>query len=215
MRPVLKLWYSSTGELRLLKEPLPNDPIQEKYGWINGGLEEQSGWSIEGGEEAYFEALRTYPLAIERIKRESLLIVNAAEILKWHSNQKDRESMWLDTFHDLPGAAWGEYYEGDKIVGAFIHLPKAENSISIMIESDGTRSFHNPDNPAPDPIEQLAAADKRIAELEQFKKEQLLVWSPVRNYCQDDDNAKRLGISIGDSISKRILEILKEYKNGK
>jgi hypothetical protein len=61
-------------------------------------------------------------------------------------------------------------------------------------------------------IDQLAAANKRIAELEQWQQEELYVWGPILDYCQNDKNAKRLGIGLGQSISKRVLEILKGIK---
>lgn len=57
----------------------------------------------------------------------------------------------------------------------------------------------------------LENADKRIKELEQWQQEELIVWGPVLDYCQDDNNTKRLGIGLGQSISTRVLEILKEY----
>ena len=60
--------------------------------------------------------------------------------------------------------------------------------------------------------DQLAAANKRIKELEQWQQEELIVWGPILDYCQDEANAKRLGIRLGDSISTRVLEILKEIK---
>jgi len=53
---------------------------------------------------------------------------------------------------------------------------------------------------------------ERWNELEFWKKQELLIWGPVLNYCHNDENAKRLGIGPGQSISTRILEILKEYK---
>jgi hypothetical protein len=59
--------------------------------------------------------------------------------------------------------------------------------------------------------EQLDAANKRIAELEEWKRQELELTQPIIGYCQNDENAKRLGIAIGSSIFKRVLEILKEY----
>jgi len=60
--------------------------------------------------------------------------------------------------------------------------------------------------------DQLIVANKRIKELEQWQKGQLFVWGPIFAYCDDESNAKRLGIGLGESISARILEILKAYK---
>lgn len=60
--------------------------------------------------------------------------------------------------------------------------------------------------------EQLDAANNRIKELEQWKQEEILVFGRILDYCQDDENAKRLGIGLGQSISTRIIEILKDYK---
>jgi hypothetical protein len=57
----------------------------------------------------------------------------------------------------------------------------------------------------------LVEAQKRIAELEEWKRQELELTQPIIGYCQNDENAKRLGIAIGSSIFKRVLEILKEY----
>ena len=36
-------------------------PTMEKYGWNNStSFEEQSGWMYEGGEDAYYEALKKW-----------------------------------------------------------------------------------------------------------------------------------------------------------
>jgi len=36
-------------------------PTMEKYGWQNStSFEEESGWMYEGGEDAYYEALKIY-----------------------------------------------------------------------------------------------------------------------------------------------------------
>jgi hypothetical protein len=35
-------------------------PKKEKYGWQDGGIYEDTGWIIEGGEEAYYEALKKW-----------------------------------------------------------------------------------------------------------------------------------------------------------
>lgn len=58
-------------------------------------------------------------------------------------------------------------------------------------------------------MKQLAEANARIKELEQWKEEELLVWDPVLDYAQE--NSERLGIRIGQSISTGILNILKAY----
>jgi len=60
--------------------------------------------------------------------------------------------------------------------------------------------------------QQLAAANKRIAELEQWKSDEMYIWLPIITYCQDDKNARRLGIGLGQRISTRVLEILKGIK---
>lgn len=36
----------------------------------------------------------------------------------------------------------------------------------------------------------------------------------ILHYCQDPDNAERLGITIGDKISERVMQILAEYGRG-
>jgi hypothetical protein len=45
-------------------------PKKENYGWQDGGIEEDTGWLIEGGEEAYYEALKEYEL-ITNNKKEN------------------------------------------------------------------------------------------------------------------------------------------------
>jgi hypothetical protein len=57
-----------------------------------------------------------------------------------------------------------------------------------------------------------AVAAKDVGSLEQWKKEAMLAWSPLINYCHDSKNGKRLGIGLGQSIPTRVLEILKEIK---
>lgn len=59
--------------------------------------------------------------------------------------------------------------------------------------------------------EQLDAANARIKELEQWKKEAMEVMGPIIDYCHDHKNTKRLGLSLGDSITDRVLEILKNF----
>ena len=59
-------------------------------------------------------------------------------------------------------------------------------------------------------VKQLAAANARIKELEQWKEEELFVWDPVLDYCHENED--KLKVKLGSSISSRILEILKEYK---
>jgi hypothetical protein len=58
----------------------------------------------------------------------------------------------------------------------------------------------------------LSMLSARIKDLEQWQQEELIVWGPILDYCQDDKNAKRLGIVLGQSISTRVLEILKKIK---
>lgn len=47
---------SDNEKVKILK------PDMEKYGWHNqnGFYDESSGWMIEGGEEAYYEALKKW-----------------------------------------------------------------------------------------------------------------------------------------------------------
>ena len=44
------------------------EPLMEKYGYLNStSFEEQGGWVIEGGEDAYYEAKKEYQEAQERV----------------------------------------------------------------------------------------------------------------------------------------------------
>jgi hypothetical protein len=55
---------------------------------------------------------------------------------------------------------------------------------------------------------------EELSELEslwEWKRQALEVFSPINDYCQNYDNARRLGIQLGDSINKRVLEILAAY----
>ena len=38
------------------------EPKKEDYGYIDGGLEEEGGWSLEGGEIAYYIALKNHKM---------------------------------------------------------------------------------------------------------------------------------------------------------
>ena len=44
---------------------IPEEPKRETYGYQDGGVEEESGWLIEGGEDAYYEALEAFNKQIE------------------------------------------------------------------------------------------------------------------------------------------------------
>jgi len=41
------------------------EPKKENFGWVNFSLDGESGWMIEGGEEAYFEAIESYNNSVE------------------------------------------------------------------------------------------------------------------------------------------------------
>lgn len=63
------------------------EPTQEKYGWYSAShFEEESGWMCEGGEEAYYEALKEYQEAKDRVLFEGWELVSncrwGAEIAK-------------------------------------------------------------------------------------------------------------------------------------
>lgn len=49
----LKEWHEHMDEIK---------PKPEAYGWESSGLEEQGGWSIPGGQEAYERALSTWQM---------------------------------------------------------------------------------------------------------------------------------------------------------
>jgi hypothetical protein len=58
-----------------------------------------------------------------------------------------------------------------------------------------------------DDVEEFRAKlEKAEANLKSWES----LWGPVIDYCQNTSNATRLGIKLGDSISKRILEIIQE-----
>lgn len=52
------------------KEIKLEKPIKAKYGYVEAcRFDEESGWMIEGGEEAYYEALKRYEESINKEKR--------------------------------------------------------------------------------------------------------------------------------------------------
>jgi hypothetical protein len=59
--------------------------------------------------------------------------------------------------------------------------------------------------------QELDAANQRIKELEAWQNDEIHVWSPIIDYCQDAANQERLGLKLGASISARVLEILKTF----
>ncbi len=50
---------------------------------------------------------------------------------------------------------------------------------------------------------------KEVEELRKWKKEQIEVWNPVVEFI--NSNAERLGLTIGDSLSEKAVEIMAEY----
>lgn len=42
------------------------EPEKEDYGYEPRGLENEGGWMLEGGEEAYYEALYKYKKQLEK-----------------------------------------------------------------------------------------------------------------------------------------------------
>ena len=57
-------------------------PEPKDYGYEDGGIEEPTGWSIEGGEEAYFDALKKYNSNLEmKLKVRDLEIVALKDAL--------------------------------------------------------------------------------------------------------------------------------------
>ena len=56
------------------------EPIKESFGWTDSSIYEKGGWEIEGGESAYFEALKKYNWYIlEVIKKNMLAFAEQAE----------------------------------------------------------------------------------------------------------------------------------------
>lgn len=44
------------------------EPKKEDYGYEPGGLENEGGWMLEGGEEAYYKALDEYKRKLKLVK---------------------------------------------------------------------------------------------------------------------------------------------------
>jgi len=108
---------------------------------------------------------------------------------------------------------------GEQIPAGYTQCPTCHGSGELIPDVDCRKcegSGYVPQNAEPDPRdllkEHLDVAKARIKELEQWQQEELIVWGPVLDYCQDEANAKRLGIGLGQSISTRVLEILKGIK---
>ena len=56
-----------------------NKPEPEKYGWEPRGLESAGGWTIEGGEEAYYMAVSEYER--EQLKSGIKMTENLKQLL--------------------------------------------------------------------------------------------------------------------------------------
>jgi len=56
-----------------------------------------------------------------------------------------------------------------------------------------------------------ASRQKEIDELKTWKQSQIETWLPIIEFCQD--NAEKLGLKVGDSISEFILNKLKNHNN--
>jgi hypothetical protein len=200
MNKVAKLWYTESGELRLLKE------------WENAPPEKISAY-------AEMASYNGWKKRIERIKSESLAVVNVDEVMMGYVF---KDELKRDSFHDLPGATWTQTVNGYEHEVALIHLPKADNSTdsdigslnypgrdivrkaidnigtgqsnaSGMVAGIGDPDEHgnviwvtepvrspgcDPDNPKPDLIdtikdleEQIDAANARIAEIAKLKEQ--------------------------------------------
>jgi hypothetical protein len=84
MKPVVKLWYSETGELRLLKE-----------------------WPDLNGLHYYHSQAQLNRI---KFKFESLPVVNAEEVM---AGYVFKEELKRDSYHDMPGATWEKRYQRD------------------------------------------------------------------------------------------------------
>jgi hypothetical protein len=119
-------------------------------------------------------------LWIQRIKAESLPVVNGLDTdINEALLKHNKTPLLFNSYLDLPGAMWeeeDEFSDDGKVRVAFIHLPKAENSGPIR--SPGC----DPDNPEPDLIDQLAAANKR-ADILADQKESLIALITEKDKC--------------------------------
>jgi len=103
MNEVKKLWYTETGEIRLMKE------------WIEEPSKPGS-WAHQEFFEDYYDDMAKYHKSMDRIKSESLPVVNYEDVVTFmHSADKsfkgntgDFVTANMDTFHDLTGATWEE-----------------------------------------------------------------------------------------------------------
>lgn len=226
---MVKLWISDKLELRY---SLTGWPDKYKFGWLDkeGFDGDQPGWTVEGGEDAYY-------IALAKAKEESVpaedqyyLKRHLLELVDFTPNHVV-DDLWKgsrfkpDTFVEVdeeilkPVNSAMSFTEGsDPGVGKYYEKahgsdPEGEAFNSGLDKTLNIGQQLEAANKTNDELSTyLDATLKRVKELEQWKKEQLLVFGPILDYCHDEANAKRLGIGLGQSISTRILEILKDVK---
>jgi len=89
-------------------------------------------WYNSQGELRLLKDYPRWDRDLNKLKSESLLVLNAVEMTNWIDNNNGEIAL-PDTFADLPGATWEEQrsrVESDEIFYAFIHLPKERDDIA-------------------------------------------------------------------------------------
>jgi hypothetical protein len=79
-----------SGVLKVITD-MPEEPKKETYGWADayGYDSETSGWMIEGGEEAYYEALEQYQSALKAAKRDAIEVILRRFVMIMRDSETD------------------------------------------------------------------------------------------------------------------------------
>lgn len=191
--------------------------------YINHNLEicaNEQGWPEEpeyytlGGVSSYNEALAQAKQESVPVENQTVLYptINACTTPDTFI-EFDGEFEFVKQHRASPTSTWFDYM-GDHPAGprceqrTVARLKKAEKPQVSAVTGSG---MYFPERQISDLRAQLSAAEKRCKELEEWKKGALLVMSPIIDYCQDSEHSERLGMRLGQSITKRVLEILETY----
>jgi len=240
MNEVKKLWYTSEGELRLLKEWSERPVFTSDF--IKYCVNDDCAYSER-------DAIDLYDRHIARIKSESLPVVNAVDVAfsLGHTGKVIK-----DKYFDLPGATWEERYQRDfsstykdvrfesvtkeqyesnekhglkayaQRTVAFIHLPKTSDDPVERGAGDDYQVIDTSDRYIPQQTSDGQEMRNKIrslnAELAAAHKriEKLEAWKESEMSIWNpvlnyvQDNADGLGIQPGAQISKYILRLLQE-----